>query len=229
MASQDGSVLEKQRHCYNLGRTLAEPSAPEGQKTPQNLPKLGASLLAEPWWNLPRNFVAAQDTSAPENHKESERNSAPTPLLWPKTPKPLPLGRKVGDIYQEILVWTIGGRYLEQDYWGIVSEDMFGTFLGTNQLTNQPKRFLRKISGRYVPRVFLLFLQNILQKVREIVLDRKILSDLLRDMLERMFWVILVSCQICVWHNFGGLVSKDVFTNSSRRYISQVARTIPEA
>ena len=82
-----------------------------------------------------------------------------------------------------------------------MSEDMFGTFLGTNQLTNQPKRFLRKISGKYVPRVFLLFLQNILQKVREIVLDRKILSDLLRDMLERMFWVILVSCQICVWHN----------------------------
>ena len=47
-----------------------------------------------------------------------------------------------------------------------MSEDMFGTFLGTNQLTNQPKRFLRKISGRYVPRVFLLFLQNILQKTR---------------------------------------------------------------
>ena len=89
-----------------------------------------------------------------------------------------------------------------------MSEDMFGTFLGTNQLTNQPKRFLRKISGRYVPRVFLLFLQNILQKVREIVLDRKILSDLLRDMLERMFWVILVSCQICVWHILGVLSQK---------------------
>ena len=77
--------------------------------------------------------------------------------------------------------------------------------------------------------MFLLFLQNILQKVREIVLDRNVLSDLLKDMLERMFWVILVSCQICVRHNFGGLVSKDVFTNSSRRYISQVARTIPGA
>ena len=64
---------------------------------------------------------------------------------------------------------------------------------------------------------------------KEIVLDRKILSDLLSDMFERMFWVILVSRQICVWHNFGGLVSKDVFTNSSRRYISQVARTIPGA
>ena len=35
-----------------------------------------------------------------------------------------------------------------------------------------------------------------------------------------MFWVI--SCQICVWHHFGGHVAKDVFTNSLGRYISQV-------
>ena len=58
-------------------------------------------------------------------------------------------------------------------------------------------------------------------------MDRKILSDLLRDMFERMFWVI--SCQMCVWHNFGVHISKDVFTSSLRRYISQVVRTIPGA
>ena len=34
---------------------------------------------------------------------------------------------------------------------------------------------------------------------------------------------------MCVWHIFGVHVSKDVFTNSLGRYISQVVRTIPGA
>ena len=138
--------------------------------------------------------------------------------------------------------WVESRRYLPgncgKDYWWEISRTRLlrdcvqryvWDILEANQLANQPKRFRRKISGRYVPKVFLFFLQNFLQKVCETVLDRKILSDLLRDMFERMFWVIRVSRQICAWHNFGGLVSKDVFTNSSRRYISQVARTIPGA
>ena len=77
------------------------------------------------------------------------------------------------------------------------------------------------------PKCFAFFSPKHLTKSMRIVLDRKILSDLLKDMFERMFWAI--SCQICVCHNFGGHVSKGGFTNSSRRYISQVARAIPGA
>ena len=48
------------------------------------------------WWgHLPQNLLAAQDGSAPENHRESESNSAPKPLLWLKTPKLLLLGQKI--------------------------------------------------------------------------------------------------------------------------------------
>ncbi len=59
-------------------------------KTPRNLKNLWWNLagkLVEPWWNLPRNLLAAQGGSAPENHRESESNSALKPALWLKTPK----------------------------------------------------------------------------------------------------------------------------------------------
>ena len=105
MAAQDGSVLEKQRHCWNLGGTLLEPST---------------ELFGGPRWICSRETI-----------KSRKGIHAPKPLLWPKTPKPLLFGRKVGDIYQEILVRTFGERYLQQDYRVIVSEDMFGTCLGT--------------------------------------------------------------------------------------------------
>ena len=49
---------------------------------------LKVELLVEP-----RNLLAAQHGSAPENHRESESNSATKPLLWLKTPKQLLLGK----------------------------------------------------------------------------------------------------------------------------------------
>ena len=90
---------------WNLGGTLAEPpcnlggtfrrtfwqlkrNLPRRPETPRNLCNLGGTL-AESWWNLQRNLLAAQDGSAPQNHRESESNSSPKPLLWLKTPKPL--------------------------------------------------------------------------------------------------------------------------------------------
>ena len=45
-----------------------------------------------------------------------------------------------------------------------MSEEMFGTFLG---ITNQPKRFVRKISGRYVPKVFRVFFSKTSYKKHE--------------------------------------------------------------
>ena len=84
---------------------------------------------------------------------------------------------------------------------------MFETFLGTNlPALKIPEEDFWEICPQSVSCVF--FSKTPYEKVWEIVLDRKVLSDLLRDMFERMFWVI--SCQICVWHNFGGHVSQDV-------------------
>ena len=89
-----------------------------------NTPKLTLlGKIAKKRWNLPQNFLAAQDGSAPEdqrhhetcatlvepvepfgsqdgpapeNHRESESNSAPKPLLSLKTPKLLLLERGTG-------------------------------------------------------------------------------------------------------------------------------------
>ena len=59
---------------WNLGKTnSAKPWWNHGE------------TFAEPWSNLPRNLLAAQHGSAPENHGESESKSAPKPLLWLKT------------------------------------------------------------------------------------------------------------------------------------------------
>ena len=56
------------------------------QKPPIDLNELYGNLLR-------RNLLAAQDGSAPNNHKESKSNSAPKPLLWLKIPKLLLLGK----------------------------------------------------------------------------------------------------------------------------------------
>ena len=113
LAVQDGSAPEDQRHhetCatlvepwWNLGgtfhRTFWQPKTDLPQKTRDTMKlaqpwwNLGETLV-EPWRNLPQNLLAAQDGSAPENHRESESNSAPKPLLWLKTPKLLLLGKK---------------------------------------------------------------------------------------------------------------------------------------
>ena len=95
-------TLERSRNLpwWNLGEPSTEPfeTEPCGNprwirsrepETPRNLKNLGGTLV-EPWWNLPRNLLAAQ-----ENHRESESNSAPKPLLWLKTPKILLLGKNV--------------------------------------------------------------------------------------------------------------------------------------
>jgi len=73
LATQDGSAPENQKHhdtlvetCRNLGGSLL-PSA-EGTR---DTTKLGAEqwnhgeTLVEPWWNLLRNLLAAQDGRAP--------------------------------------------------------------------------------------------------------------------------------------------------------------------
>ena len=65
----------------NLGETLVQPWGNLGE------------TLAERWWNLLQKLLATQDGSAPQNHRESESNSAPKPLLWLKTPKLLLLGK----------------------------------------------------------------------------------------------------------------------------------------
>ena len=101
---------------------------------------------------------------------------------------------------------------------------MFGTFLGNNQ---SAQKIREEDFWEICPQsVSCFFLQNILQKY-ENCFGQEDIIDSLRDLFERMLWVI--SCQICVWHNFGGHVSKGGFTNSSRRYVSQVARAIPGA
>ena len=65
------------------------------QKT-REIPKLAQpSTLVKPLWNLPQKLLAAQDGSAPENHRESESNSAQKPLLWLTTPKLLLLGKNL--------------------------------------------------------------------------------------------------------------------------------------
>ena len=70
------------------------PTEPEAARNLRNLGgTLLAGTLAEPWSNLLRNLLAVQDGSAPENQRESESNSTPKPLLWPKTPKLLLLGK----------------------------------------------------------------------------------------------------------------------------------------
>ena len=80
---------ERSRNLRNLGGTLVHPCW-----------NLGGTSV-QPWWNLPRNLWAAQDGSAPENHRESESNSAPKPLLWLKTPKLLLLGNKTYPVFLE--------------------------------------------------------------------------------------------------------------------------------
>ena len=85
-----------------LKEVMGEPSTePFGtpldlpQKT-REIPKLAQpSTLVKPLWNLPQKLLAAQDGSAPENHRESESNSAPKPLLWLTTPKLLLLGKNL--------------------------------------------------------------------------------------------------------------------------------------
>ena len=67
--------------------------APENQRDHETWAIL-VHLWWNPWCNLPQNLLAAQYGSAPENHRKSESNSAPKPLLWLKTPKLLLLMRK---------------------------------------------------------------------------------------------------------------------------------------
>ncbi len=123
LAAQDGLGSENQGHSENwrnmanlggtwgkpwqkLGGTFREtfwqPKTDLPQRT-RNATKLGETL-AEPWWNLPRNFLAALDGSAPENHNESETYSAPKPLVWLKTPKLL------------LLLGKNGIKWAEKDY-----------------------------------------------------------------------------------------------------------------
>ena len=71
---------------------MGEPCAEPFRKLTQPSWNPGGTS-AKPGWNLPRNLLAAQDGSAPENHTESKSNSAPRPLLWLKTPKLLLLGK----------------------------------------------------------------------------------------------------------------------------------------
>ena len=61
--------------CWNLGGTLVKP---------------WWNLGEEPWWNL----LAAQDGSAPENHRESESYSAPETFTMAEDPKAIAVGEK---------------------------------------------------------------------------------------------------------------------------------------
>ena len=129
------------RICPTISANSIEPFKTEAVGSPRRICAGEAETLLEPWWNLAcwRNLAGTfhgtlwrPKMDLLQRTIESRKGiHAPKPLLWPKTPKPLLFGRKVGAFYQEILVRTIGERYLQQDYWGIVSEDMFGTFLGT--------------------------------------------------------------------------------------------------
>ena len=113
---------------WNLGGTLV---------------KLGKTWV-EPWWDLPENLLAAQDRSAPENHRESESNSAPKPLITmpPEDTKAIAVGEKVSSgEYQTALggtgleagfrvtsrtAWKVAGRWfrrtacspLKKENWG---------------------------------------------------------------------------------------------------------------
>ncbi len=69
-----------------LSEPSNEPSLKQQPFAPEHRKRLGG-------WNLPRKLLAAQDRSAPENHRESESNSALKPWLWLKTPKLL-MGNK---------------------------------------------------------------------------------------------------------------------------------------
>ena len=121
LAAQHGSDPENQRESetwatlvklwWSLGGTPVEPCMVEPSAEPfssstriwprkpervRNVGNLGKTLVEpwwNPWWNLPQNLLAAQDGSASENHRESESNSAPKPLLWLKTPKLWLLGK----------------------------------------------------------------------------------------------------------------------------------------
>ncbi len=81
---------------WNLGQTCRgtfwQPKTDLPEKTRDT------TKLEEPWLNLggalPRNPLAAQDGSAPENHRGSKSNSAPKPLLWLKTQKLIAVGEK---------------------------------------------------------------------------------------------------------------------------------------
>ena len=123
------------RICPTLSANSIEPFKTEAVGSPRRICAGEAETLLEPWWNLAGTFHGTlwrpKMDLLQRTIKSRKGIHAPKPLLWPKTPKPLLFGRKVGDIYQEILVRTFGERYLQQDYWVIVSEDMFGTCLGT--------------------------------------------------------------------------------------------------
>ena len=116
--------------------------------------------------------------------------------------------------------WEISPTRLQRDSVRRNVWDIFGNY---NQLTNQPKRFLRKMSGRYVPKVFRAFFSKTSYKKYE----NRYYQICWRICLNECFGRYLVKyvCGII----FGGHVSKGGFTNSSRRYISQVARAIPGA
>ena len=128
LAAQDGSAPENQRHCETW-RTLVEPSAepfgsprricPREPETLRNLENLGGTFrgtfwqpktdlpqrtrdttkLGEPWWNLPRNLLAAQDGSAPENHRV-QKLFCPETLPMAENPKAIAVGEKTGKDFQ---------------------------------------------------------------------------------------------------------------------------------
>ena len=78
---------------WNLGGALA--NLPTLWKPKTDLPQKtrDTTKLDEPWCGTFRGTLwAAQNGSAPENHRESESDSAPKPCLRLKTPKLLLLG-----------------------------------------------------------------------------------------------------------------------------------------
>ena len=70
---EDKGVTKLEEPWWNLGAPLLEPSTePFGSpRLAQPLWNLGETSV-QPWWNLPRNLLAAQDGSAPENQRHHE-------------------------------------------------------------------------------------------------------------------------------------------------------------
>ena len=95
--SLGGTLAE---HWWNLLRNLSAAQDGSSPEDYRNTTRFGepwwnlGGMLVDPWRNLPRNLLAARDGFAlPENHKESESNSAPKPLLWLR-PQTIAVGEK---------------------------------------------------------------------------------------------------------------------------------------
>ena len=82
------------RQEWNLSQTLVEPSVepfdtPEKPETPRNLEWNLNETLIKPWWNLPRNLLAAQDRSAKRKTRRGTIGNPRNKLMPARVPGPV--------------------------------------------------------------------------------------------------------------------------------------------